>query len=306
MESLAQTPRFVPSRHDNPSQCSKLAFTFLMSLIPQVTQGQILGAQGCLCQLSQNHTHHHRVDEAGKDLWRALVLQSLFRDCMSSTAPLIYVTPEACRWLFMFPSPHWGKGWRQSQQARIEFKAFWWTQVCFMPHPSGHTSPEDFRRGKREIDLLPMYLMVERAGKSLNAHTESCTLPLGAKVCIYFIWSLWQSNDVNTSVGTAHPCTIVISEWSSSWSNSPAHEFIIFHIRLNPWKENTEEHRLPMGSPEFFGLLSAGCKGIPTKCVTWRNSHLLWEHCSWEQALNRNVLLHLPGKIHWLPRRGRY
>lgn len=39
-----------------------------MSLISQVTQGQIRGAQGSVCQQSQNHTHNHSMAEVGNDL----------------------------------------------------------------------------------------------------------------------------------------------------------------------------------------------------------------------------------------------
>lgn len=149
----------------------KRCIYILMSLISQVPQGQMPGAQGCLCQLSQNHTPNYRMAEVGQDLWSSLVLQSLFRDCMPSTAPLIHVTPEACRWLSLC----WGKGWRQSQQASIEFKSFWWAQVFSLPHSSRHTSPEDFRRGEKGNIYYQCILCWEGQGCA-SMHTQKRVL----------------------------------------------------------------------------------------------------------------------------------
>lgn len=46
-----------------------------------------------------------------------------------------------------------------------------------MSHLSRHTCPEDFRRVKKEIDLLPMYLMLERTGQGCpSMHTHDRVL----------------------------------------------------------------------------------------------------------------------------------
>lgn len=56
-----------------------------------------------------------------------------------------------------------------------------------------------------------------------------------------------------------------MSEWSSPWSNSPAHEFVIFHTRLNPWKERHRETQASHRLSRVFWTSVWWVKRYPTK-----------------------------------------